>query len=90
MFEFEFDLRDTNKYLCSSTQLDSFAAEETKTRVNGWYRWEHLLGGGDHQDGPVTGFSMQRWVVGDEVRMVGGLYNDDRMGCKVRMVAGEV
>ena len=31
MFEFVFDLRDTNKYLCSFTQLDSSADEETKT-----------------------------------------------------------
>ena len=31
MFELDFDLRDTNKYLCSSTQLDSSADEETKT-----------------------------------------------------------
>ena len=31
MFEFDFDLRDTNKYLCSSTQLDSSADDETKT-----------------------------------------------------------
>ena len=31
MFEFDFDLRDTNKYLCSSTQLDSSADKETKT-----------------------------------------------------------
>ena len=31
MFEFGFDLRDTNKYLCFSTQLDSSADEETKT-----------------------------------------------------------
>ena len=31
VFEFDFDVRDTNKYLCSSTQLDSSADEETKT-----------------------------------------------------------
>ena len=31
VFEFGFDHRDTNKYLCSSTQLDSSADEETKT-----------------------------------------------------------
>ena len=31
MFEFDFDLRDTNKYICSSTQLDSSVDEETKT-----------------------------------------------------------
>ena len=31
MFEFVFDLRDKNKYLCSSTQLESSADEETKT-----------------------------------------------------------
>ena len=31
VLEFIFDLRDKNKYLCSSTQLDSSADEETKT-----------------------------------------------------------
>ena len=31
LFEFVFDLRDTNKYLCSSTQLDFSVDEETKT-----------------------------------------------------------
>ena len=31
MFEFVFDLRDKNKYLRSSTQLESSADEETKT-----------------------------------------------------------
>ena len=31
VFGFHFDLRETNKYLCSSTQLDSSADNETKT-----------------------------------------------------------
>ena len=31
VFEFGFDLRDTNKYICSSRQLNSSADEETKT-----------------------------------------------------------
>ena len=33
VFEFIFDLRDTNKYLCSSTQLDSSADDETETKT---------------------------------------------------------
>ena len=31
LFEFDFDHRDTNKYNCSSTQLDSSADKEIKT-----------------------------------------------------------
>ncbi|KAL5505559.1 hypothetical protein EMCRGX_G007011 [Ephydatia muelleri] len=31
VLEFDLDLRDTNQYLCSSTQLDSSADYETKT-----------------------------------------------------------
>ena len=30
VFKFNFDLRNTNKYLCSSTQLDSSADDETE------------------------------------------------------------
>ena len=64
MSEFDFDLRDTNKYFCSSTQLDSSADEEIKTtestdgtgEASPWMR--------SHQDGPVTGFYKQKqWII---------------------------